>query len=146
MEQTGHRHRPSYHPSLCLLTRAPPVSTALEGQGRPQRVIGLEGGELHHNGTHWRSLLIWWKDRVPNRNVRTIRRLCAASLVGSTLVGSWLPDAKHWPPISTGKFAVGCDPSEPNWAGHPLYRPRDNFSMLHGGLAKLMRMSTRNMW
>src|SRR5258705_6583447 len=93
MEQTGHRHRPSYHPSLCLLTRAPPVSTALEGQGRPQRVIGLEGGELHHNGTHWRSLLIWWKDRVPNRNVRTIRRLCAASLVGSYLVSSWLPDA-----------------------------------------------------
>ena len=52
-------------------------------------MIGLEGGELHHNGTHWRSLLIYRKDRVPNRNVRTIRRLCAASLVGSTLVGSW---------------------------------------------------------
>ena len=51
-------------------------------------MIGLEGGELHHNGTHWRSLLIYRKDRVPNRNVRTIRRLCAASLVGSTLVGS----------------------------------------------------------
>jgi hypothetical protein len=51
-------------------------------------VIGLEGGELHHNGAHWRSLLIQRKDRVPNRNVRTIRRLCAASLVGSTLAGS----------------------------------------------------------
>ena len=38
--------------------RAPPAWTALEGQGRPQGVIGLEGGELHHNGTHWRSLLI----------------------------------------------------------------------------------------
>jgi hypothetical protein len=45
-------------------------------------VIGLEGGELHHNGTHWRSLLILRKDRVPNRSVRTIQRLCAASLVG----------------------------------------------------------------
>ena len=57
-------------------------------------MIGLEGGELHHNATHWRSLLIYRKDRVPNRNLRTIRRLCAASLVGSTLVGSWLPDAE----------------------------------------------------
>jgi hypothetical protein len=38
-------------------------------------VIGLEGGELHHNGTHWRSLLIQRKDRVPNRSVRTIQRL-----------------------------------------------------------------------
>src|SRR5260370_41776729 len=78
----GHRHRPSYHPSPC--TRTPPAWTALEGQARPQGVIGLEGGELHHNGTHWRSLLIQRKDRVPNGNVRTIRRLCAASLVGST--------------------------------------------------------------
>jgi hypothetical protein len=52
-------------------------------------MIGLEGGELHHNGTHWRSLLIERKVRVPNGSVRTIRRLCAASLVGSTLVGSW---------------------------------------------------------
>ena len=52
-------------------------------------MIGLEGGELHHNGTHWRSLLILRKDRVPNRSVRTIQRLCAASLVGSTLVGGW---------------------------------------------------------
>ena len=67
------------------------------------------------------------------------------ALVGSTLVGSWLPDAEHWP-TSTGQFADGCDPSEPNWAGRPLYRPRDNLAMLHGGLAKLMRMSTRNMW
>jgi FixJ family two-component response regulator len=28
-------------------------------------------------------------------------------------------------------------------AGRPLYRPRDNLAMLHGGLAKLMRMSMR---
>jgi hypothetical protein len=33
-----------------------------------------------------------------------------------------------------------------NWTGHPLYRPRDNPAMLDGGLAKLMRMSMRNMW
>ena len=108
-------------------------------------VIGLEGGELQHNGTHWRSLLIQRKDRVPNRNVRTIRRLCAASLVGSTLAASWLPDAEPRP-TSTGRFADGCDPSEPNWTGCPLYRPRENPAMLHGGLAKLMRMSMRNMW
>jgi hypothetical protein len=28
----------------------------------------------------------------------------------------------------------------------PLYPPPDNLAMLHGGLAKLMRMSMRNMW
>jgi hypothetical protein len=48
-------------------------------------VIGLEGGDLHHNGTHLRLLLISRKDRVPNRNMRTIRRLCAAGLVGTPL-------------------------------------------------------------
>src|SRR5712671_6507570 len=53
-----HRHRLSYHPRPCYLTKAPPAWTALEGQGRPQGVIGLEGGELHLNGMHWRSLLI----------------------------------------------------------------------------------------
>ena len=52
---------------------------------------------------------------------------------------------RTWP-ASTGQIADGCDPSEPNWAGRPLYRPRDNLAMLHGELAKLMRMSTRNMW
>jgi FixJ family two-component response regulator len=51
-------------------------------------VIGLEGGDLHHNGTHWRSLLISRKDRVPNRNMRTIRRLCAAGSADSILAGS----------------------------------------------------------
>ena len=113
------------------------------GKGRPQGVIGLGGEELHHNSTHWRSLLTSRKDRVPNRNVRPIRRLCAVSL---HFGGQLASDAEHWPPISTGKFADGCDPSEPNWAGRPLYRPRDNLAMLHGGLAKLVRMSTRNMW
>ena len=57
-------------------------------------MIGLGGGELHHNDTHWRSLLIQRKDRVPNGSVRPIRRLCAASLVGSTLVGQLAPDAE----------------------------------------------------
>ena len=65
-----------------LRSKEPLQLGPLEGQGRPQGVIGLEGGELHHNGTHWRSLLILRKDRVPNRSVRTIQRLCAASLVG----------------------------------------------------------------
>jgi hypothetical protein len=57
-------------------------------------MIGLEGGDLHHNGTHWRSLLISRKDRVPNRNMRTIRRLCAASLIGSIFGGQLAPDAE----------------------------------------------------
>jgi hypothetical protein len=85
---------------------------------RPQGVIGLEGGEPHHNGTHWRLLLIQRKDRVPNRNVRTIRRLCAASLLGSILAGSWrlTPNLAGF----TGRFPDGLDPSELNWAGRPL--------------------------
>jgi hypothetical protein len=101
-------------------------------------------GDLQHNGTHWRSLLIQRKDRVPNRNVRTIRRLCAASLVGSTLEGG--RRLMQNLAASTGQLADGCDPSEPNWAGCPLYRRCDNLAMLHDGLAKLMRMSMRNMW
>jgi hypothetical protein len=60
------------------------------------------------------------------------------ALVVSTLVGSWLPGAKH--------FTDDCNPREPNWADGPLYRPRDNLAMLHGGMARLMRMSMRNMW
>ena len=39
------------------------------GKWRPQGGIGLGGRELHLNGTHWRSLLIQRKDRVPNGNV-----------------------------------------------------------------------------
>src|SRR5258705_2194828 len=53
------------------------------------------------------------------------------ALVGSTLVGSWLNTG----PTSTGQFTDGCDPWKPNWAGRPLYRPRDNLAMLHGGEA-----------
>jgi hypothetical protein len=41
-----------------LFAHKSPSSLELEGQGRPQGVIGLEGGELHHNGMHWRALLI----------------------------------------------------------------------------------------
>jgi hypothetical protein len=75
-------------------------------------VIGLEGGDLHHNGTHWRLLLISRKDRISNRNMRTIRRLCAAGMLGATLAGSRyltrnLADF-------TGQFTDGLDPSEPN--------------------------------
>ena len=29
-------------------------------------------------------------------------------------------------PASIGQFADGLDLSKPNWAGRPLYRPRDN--------------------
>src|SRR6266851_953098 len=49
------------------------------GKGRPQGGIGLGGEQVHHNGTHWRSLLNERKDRVPSGNVRTIRRLRSAS-------------------------------------------------------------------
>jgi len=78
-------------------------------------VIGLEGGDLHHNGTHWRSLLISRKDRVPNRNMRNIRRLCAAGSADSILAGS-----RYLTRNFTGRFTDGLDPSEPNWAGRPL--------------------------
>jgi hypothetical protein len=67
------------------------------------------------------------------------------TLVVSTLVGSWLPGAKHWA-TSTGQFTDDCNPWEPNWPDGPLYRPRDNLAMLGGGLEKPMRMSTRHMW
>jgi len=107
-------------------------------------VIGLEGGEPDHNGTHWHSQLIRRKGRLPNRSVRTIQRL-GCQFSRADFGGQLASDAEHWP-TSTSQFADGCDPSEPNWAGRPLYRPRDNLAMLHGGLAKLMRMSTRNMW
>ena len=57
--------------------------------------------------------------------MRTIRRLLSRSDFGGQLAF----DAEHWP-TSTGQFSDGCDPSEPNWAGRPLYRPRDNLAML----------------
>jgi hypothetical protein len=63
--------------------------------------------------------------------------------VGSTLVGSWLPDAKQ--PTSTNQFTDECNPWEVNWGDGPLYRPSDYLAMVGGGLEKLMRMSTRHM-
>ena len=81
-------------------------------------MIGLEGGDFHHNGTHWRSLLISRKDRVPNRNMRTIRRLCAAASADSILAGSRYLTRNF--ADFTGQFTDGLDPSEPNWAGRPL--------------------------
>jgi hypothetical protein len=81
-------------------------------------VIGLEGGDLHHNGTHWRSLLISRKDRIPNRKMRTIRRLCAAGSADSILTGSrYLARNVAY---FAGQFTDRLDPSEPNWAGRPL--------------------------
>jgi hypothetical protein len=67
------------------------------------------------------------------------------ALVGSTLVAAGCV-TQNTGPTSTVQFTDGCDPSEPNWAGYPLYRPRDNLAMLRCGPAKLMRMSTRHMW
>ena len=88
------------------------------GKGRPGGVIGLEGGELHHNGTQWRSLLIWRKDQIANRSVRTIRRLCAASLVGSILVDGWQPDAEPDRPEPASSL-MAATAFEPDRAGHP---------------------------
>jgi hypothetical protein len=107
-------------------------------------VIGLEGGEHHHSGTDCRSLLIESKDRVPNRRVRTIHRLLPG-LVGSTLMDRSLPDAEPGRLQPAGSPMAAIRRSRIRLV-HPLYRPRDNLAMLHGGLAKLMRMSMRNMW
>jgi hypothetical protein len=53
-----HRHRPSYHVVSLLRSKEPlQLGSGWRGKGRPQEVIGLGGGELHHNGTHRRSLL-----------------------------------------------------------------------------------------
>ncbi|MEA3138890.1 MAG: hypothetical protein QOK23_1059, partial [Gammaproteobacteria bacterium] len=49
-------------------------------------------------------------------------------------MAGWLPDAKHGP-TSKGQLTNGCDPWEPNRAGRPLFRPRDNLAMLDGGNA-----------
>jgi hypothetical protein len=50
MEQLRHRPRLSYYPRLPFThERAPPAWIGLEGQGRPEGVIGLGGGQLHHN-------------------------------------------------------------------------------------------------
>jgi len=79
-------------------------------------VIGLGGGRLHHNGTHSRSVLIQRKDRVPNRNVRTIRRLCVAGLAGSTVLGGGLSnntDPLHQPvgrPLRSFGTELGWSP------------------------------------
>jgi hypothetical protein len=118
---------------------------ALEGQGSPQGVIGLEGGETRHNGMLWRSLLIEWKDRIPTRSVRTIRRLRAASLVGSILPSSRCPTQKmadfNWPAHQRLRsVGTGLGRSLPS-------SDRATISLCSmGGLETLMRMSTRNMW
>lgn len=95
------------------------------GKWRPQGGIGLGGGELHLNGTHWSSLLIQRKDRVPNGNVCTIQRLCAASLDRFDVGGQWALTLNPRP-TPTGQYPDSCDPSEWNWVGRPLYRPCDN--------------------
>jgi hypothetical protein len=57
MQQATSQAATFISPSTLLAQKSPP-SFALEGRGRPQEVIGLEGGDLHRNGTHWRLLLI----------------------------------------------------------------------------------------
>jgi hypothetical protein len=69
---------------------------------------------------------------------------CAASQVGPLLEKSWRPtqNTDRLRPASSSLTTI----HRSRGVGRPLYRPRDNFAMLHGAIAKLMRMSTRNMW
>jgi len=59
MSKLCHRHRPSYHPRPVRHHKNPSAWTRAggareaAGEGSASR-----GGELHHNGTHWRSRLI----------------------------------------------------------------------------------------
>ena len=71
-------------------------------------MIGLEGGEPDHNGTHWHSQLIRRKGRLPNRSVRTIQRL-GCQFSRADFGGQLASNAEHWPTL-TGLFAKGCDP------------------------------------
>jgi hypothetical protein len=72
-------------------------------------------------------------------------------VTGIDLISPGSVSSQKAPPALTalegkGKLTDGRDPSEPKWAGHPLYRPDDNLVMLRDGLARPTRMSTRNMW
>lgn len=58
MEEGASQALTFIHLILCQLKRAPPAWVALEDKERPKGVIGIEGGEYHHNGEHRRSLLI----------------------------------------------------------------------------------------
>jgi hypothetical protein len=113
------------------------------GKGKPQGAIGPQRGTPHPNGAHWRSLLIRRKDRAPNRNVRTIRRLCVTGLVGSILLASQSPDAEPSRLRTASPPMAMVRRTELGW--QPLYRPRDNLGKVHGEQAKLLRMSRRNM-
>jgi hypothetical protein len=79
-------------------------------------MIGLEGGELHHTGSHWRSLLICRKDRVSNR-MYALYESCGLRLQ------SVISPIAAIPRIA------------PVIPGHPLYRPGENLAMVRGGLA-----------
>jgi hypothetical protein len=58
VKEQRQRHRPHIIP-ICELTKKPlQPGTGWRGKEGRQGVIGLEGGVLHNNGTHWHSLLI----------------------------------------------------------------------------------------
>ena len=46
---------------------------------------------------------------------------CALPAWAGSIGGQLASDAEHRP-TPTGSFPDSCDPSEPNWAGQPLYR------------------------
>jgi hypothetical protein len=58
MEQVRHRHRPRYHPTPLYSKKPLQLGSRGRGNGEATGMIRLEGGELYHNGTHGRSLLI----------------------------------------------------------------------------------------
>ena len=106
-------------------------------------MIGLEGGEPDHNGTRWNSQLIRRKGRLPNRRMHTIQRL------GRQFSRADVGGSRHLTQ-STGRLQPAGSPMAAirgtELGSSSLYRPRANLAMLHRELAKLMRMSTRNMW
>jgi hypothetical protein len=104
-------------------------------------MIDLQGGELHHSGPHPCPPLISWKGRVSDGSVRTIPRLLCQTWSVQPWWAAVAIAAEQRPTPIRGRNGV-----EPKPAARPLYRPCNNLAMLHGRLAKLMRMSVRNMW
>jgi len=66
------------------------------------------------------------------------------ALVGSTLAGSYRVPQNIGRLQPATSLVAAIRRSRNGLV--PLYRPRGNLAMLHSGLAKLMRMSTRHMW
>ena len=136
-----HRHRLSYHPSPPCLTRARQPGSGWKSEDGVTGSDRPRGRRTYDNGTPLTIELaegsnIEWEYAHYTKVVPG-----GASPFG---LGRQLATAED--SAEFNEFTEGCDRWQSNWAGRPLYRPRDNLAMLHGGLEKLMRMSTRNMW